>query len=302
MSIDPGTTPADRGEDDEYGADDAGVPGPGVDAPLFAAPVFEGLDEALRRFAEHSPVVVGLDFDGALAPIVSDPAAARVLPTSAHAIAQLDMIPGVEVAIISGREAEDVAQLADLPAGTRVVGSHGAQQGTIVVDDAGSRVLRVEPVGLTADQEQLHARLREEAESLVRDVEGAWLQVKPTTVVVHTRDVPRADADRVTEAALTGPGALPGVRTMHGKQVVEMSVLEITKGDALQYLREEVGAQATLYAGDDRTDEDAFLVLGGDDVSIKVGEGETDAAFRVADPEGLTAVLMRLVELLTPAD
>jgi trehalose 6-phosphate phosphatase len=53
-----------------------------------------------------------------------------------------------------------------------------------------------------------------------------------------------------------------------------------------------------MYLGDDRTDEDGFRALGPDDVSVKVGEGETAARHRVADPAGALAVLQQLADLL----
>ena len=48
---------------------------------------------------------------------------------------------------------------------------------------------------------------------------------------------------------------------LHGKDVVEISVLKASKGDALVALRDELGASVVLYAGDDVTDEHAFEVL-----------------------------------------
>ena len=62
-------------------------------------------------------------------------------------------------------------------------------------------------------------------------------------------------------------------------------------------LRADVGPQGVLFAGDDVTDEDAFAVLGPDDVGIKVGDGHTAAQYRVADPDELAAVLVRFLEL-----
>lgn len=265
---------------------------------LFTAHVHELLDQALRAFAERSPLLVALDFDGALAPIVLDPATARMLPATASALDRLSRAEDVTVALVSGREAADLTALAAPPVGTVVVGSHGAQWGTVRLDDDGAPVLEGEGVALSPDEAALHERLVAEAEALVADAPGAWVQVKPTTVVVHTRGASRPDAERVTAAALAGPGALPGVRAMRGKEVVEMSVVEVTKGDAVTRLRGETGAAAVLYAGDDRTDEDAFAVLGDGDVSIKVGDGETRATYRVEDPAALAVVLGRLVELL----
>ncbi len=50
-----------------------------------------------------------------------------------------------------------------------------------------------------------------------------------------------------------------------------------------------------LYVGDDVTDETAFAVLGPDDIGVKVGSGETHAAYRVDGPEDVRELLQLLV-------
>ncbi|MFD1505445.1 trehalose-phosphatase [Georgenia yuyongxinii] len=280
----------------EVAGDDAGVPGPGVAAPLFTAHLEEGLDAALRAFAAAPTILVGLDFDGVLAPIVLDPKMSRMLPTSAAAIADLVALAGVTVAVVSGREANDLVALADVPAGTKVVGSHGAQWGTVVAGPDGAGALEASPVELSADQAELRAELIRLTHEIADGVEGAWVQEKPAAAVLHTRQAARDDAARLTQAVLDGP-ATRAVQVIVGKEVVEMAVLEVTKGDALVRLRPETGADAVLYAGDDTTDEDAFAVLGEGDVSIKIGDGDSAAAYRVTDPEEFSAVLVRLVQL-----
>ena len=282
---------------DEPAPDDAGVPGPGVGAPLFTAHLEEGLDAALRGIVGAGRLLVALDFDGALAPIVVDPTEARILPVSARALADLTVLDGVDVALVSGRNAADLATLADVPEGTRVIGSHGAELGRVTVTPDGGRGVDTEPLDLSADQSALRAALLRETEELAAAVEGAWVQSKPAAVVLHTRPAaPEAGAE-LTRRVLDGPAAREGVHVVVGKEVVEMAVLSVTKGDAVTALRSEVGADAVVYAGDDTTDEDAFAVLTGDDVGIKVGPGETLAGWRVADPEELSAVLVRLAEL-----
>jgi trehalose 6-phosphate phosphatase len=80
--------------------------------------------------------------------------------------------------------------------------------------------------------------------------------------------------------------------------VLELAVTDADKGSALLRLRGELGAAGVLYLGDDVTDEDAFRALGDDDVTVKVGEGDTAAQHRVPDPEGALAALRRLADLL----
>jgi trehalose 6-phosphate phosphatase len=95
-------------------------------------------------------------------------------------------------------------------------------------------------------------------------------------------------------AALELTSRYAGVHVLHGKRVVEVSVVRADKGTALLALRDEVGADVVAYFGDDVTDEDAFRALGPEDVTVKVGRGETAARFRVDSPEDAAAAL-RLV-------
>jgi len=67
---------------------------------------------------------------------------------------------------------------------------------------------------------------------------------------------------------------------------------------------EWVSRAAVIYAGDDRTDEDAFLALPEPAITIKVGPGPqpTAAAFAVRDVSEMVQFLWALVEWGTGAD
>ncbi|NCT92541.1 trehalose-phosphatase [Cellulomonas sp. APG4] len=255
----------------------------------------DDLARALDALAAHvrdgGRALVALDFDGALAPLQDDPDASRALPAAVTALARLGTVPGVTLALVSGRGVADLAARAEVPDGTLLVGSHGAERGRVV--DGGPERHDLELDEATA------ARHREITRALVEAVEGTTARVehKPAAVVLHTRTAEPADAERLTAFAL-GLGERDGVDAMHGKAVVELAVLHVTKGDALADLRAETRAGALLYAGDDVTDERAFRTLQADDVTIKVGEGDTAARFRVHDPEGLAAALTRLAAAL----
>jgi trehalose 6-phosphate phosphatase len=121
------------------------------------------------------------------------------------------------------------------------------------------------------------------------------VELKPTGAVLHTRRAAPDVARDAEERALAGPGSWAGVHAIRGKAVVELAVVETSKGVALQRLRAELEPDAVLYAGDDVTDETAFAVLAAGDVGVKVGPGDTRAAYRLAGPPDVRELLQRLV-------
>ena len=254
-----------------------------------------GVLAGLRELAADTgrrPLLVALDFDGTLAPLVDDPSASRALPGAAAALVQLVALPAsarVHVALVSGRALGDLHTLAQAPVGTFLIGSHGAERA------------RVTAFGLDRDVVQLDddvadrlASLGAEVAAVARGRDGVWVETKPTAVVVHTRLAPDDVAD-VAEAEALEVGARLGTNVLHGKDVVEISVLHASKGDAVTALRNELGARVVVYVGDDVTDEHAFAVLGPDDVTVKVGPGETIAEYRVDGPDDVVEALTELV-------
>src|SRR5690606_3600044 len=101
------------------------------------------LDAALRELARAPTLLVASDYDGTLAPIVADPAAAEPLPEAAAALRALITLPQTHAALISGRSLRDLAALARLPADVHMVGSHGSE-----FDFALSESLTPEQIGL----------------------------------------------------------------------------------------------------------------------------------------------------------
>jgi len=257
-----------------------------------AAPLDAALTRALDALAASPRPLVALDFDGVLAPLVDDRDAARPLERSAAAVAALAELGGeraVEVALVSGRPLESLVRLAAPPAQVGLVGSHGAEVRLPDEDEASAP--------LDAAQRALLGDVVERVRAVVADHPGTDVETKPAGVVLHTRLADVATASSAQRAVGDGPGRLPGVRALRGKDVVELAVLDVDKGRSVQMLRERVGASAVLYVGDDVTDEHAFAVLDATagDVGVKVGAGATAAGFRVADPEAVSALLEHLL-------
>src|SRR5699024_7286081 len=115
------------------------------------------------------------------------------------------------------------------------------------------------------------------------DHEGVRLELKPAGVAVHTRQSDRQTARTAMEKVKSGPATFNNVQVTEGHEVIDLSVVTTHKGNALDSLRHELGAQAVLFIGDDITDENAFASLHGPDVGVRVGEGDSRAAFRIND-------------------
>jgi trehalose 6-phosphate synthase/phosphatase len=264
----------------------------GMDPGDLSSPLPPGLVTALEGFAMRPCILVALDFDGVLSPIVADPQAARPLPQSLRHLGSLAHLPGVRLALVSGRTLADLRQVASPPAGTLLVGSHGAEISDPLVGE------QPRPL-LNAAAADLLQQIVSELERISADHDGTHVEVKPTGAVLHTRRANRDVAAKATQEALDGPAIWPGVHLTLGKEVVELAVVSATKGTALRQLRAATGADAVLYAGDDVTDERAFAVLDGDagDVSIRVGSGETAAQYRLGSPDEIAAMLGLLVDL-----
>jgi trehalose-6-phosphatase len=94
----------------------------------------------------------------------------------------------------------------------------------------------------------------------------------------------------------TGAVPRPGVTVTEGDAVIELAVLPTDKGGALDRLRHQTGASATVFIGDGDDDERAFARLAGPDLGVKVGTGPSAAVHEVDDPVAVAAALAFLAE------
>ena len=194
--------------------------------------------------ADPSKAAVLLDVDGTLAPIVDRPEDARVPDEARRELARLAGRYAL-VACVSGRPGADVERMVGV-AGVAVVGEHG---------------LELEP-----EARAWAARIAEFA----RGVDWPAEQ-KPLSVSFHFR---RADDEAAARAYLTrvaeqaaGEGFVP----RWGRMVLEVRPpVDAHKGTAVRTLVTRAAARRALYAGDDRTDVDAFGGLDGLELGVRV--------------------------------
>lgn len=246
----------------------------------------DDLGHALDSFARRNRVVVASDYDGCMAPIVSRPQDAVPNPASIAAIETLAAKPNTLAAVVSGRALDDLRTLSGLTAGVTTIGSHGSEFADGFT------------VPITPEDTARLARIVVEFSALATRFAGVTVEAKPASATLHVRNASPADAATALAAARSGPATWPGVHATEGKAVIELAVIETSKGIALDTLRSQFAADAVVYLGDDVTDEKAFAHLRRDvDVSIKVGDGTTGAQYRIAGPDDVAQVLDFLAQL-----
>jgi trehalose-phosphatase len=239
------------------------------------------------------PLLLLLDVDGTLAPIVVDPALAQVPDATRRIIASLVTRPRVTVILVSGRAAHDAKRMVGVER-VWAVGNHGAEvinpSGDTTVDPEVSRY--AEPVARTAQT----------LEPLLTAITGVVLENKTWTLAVHYRAADERVVPRL-RGIVEGVAERNGLLVTEGKKVLEIRPpVAVDKGSAISRLLRDLegfGADGSvLFAGDDATDEDAFRFLREhypSAVTIHIGDrADTAAEFTFPDLDQLRVLLERL--------
>ncbi len=237
---------------------------------------------------------VFLDYDGTLTPIVARPQDAILSESMRETLRRLAAL--CPVAIVSGRDLADVRALVGLQ-GLWYAGSHG-------FDIAGPDGERTEYEG---GRDYLPA-LDQADQSLrkaLATIKGCLVERKHFSIATHYRLVDPSEVDLVKQTVRSIHGQQPGLRLKGGKKVLELQPdVEWDKGKALRWLMQVLRLDSTrfvpIYIGDDVTDEDAFRELASDGVGIIVAQdnGQTQASYRLKDPDAVQAFLTGLADKL----
>lgn len=259
---------------------------------------FNHLDDVITLAADKQ-VLVFLDYDGTLTPIVPRPEDANLSEAMHNTLDAL--AHSLPVAIVSGRDLHDVQRRVNIDQ-LYYAGSHG-------FDIAG-------PQGLHAEQpfaaSFLHDLDGAEADLLHRlaPIAGAQVERKRFAIAVHYRRVEATRIAAVRTAVSNVSNAFPKLRMSGGKKLFELRpAVDWHKGKALFWLMEVMGFAChkclPIYIGDDVTDEDAFQAIDNIGVGILVADnlhGQTAARYRLADVDAVAAYLTLLMNRYSQSD
>lgn len=226
--------------------------------------------EHIEKQVLRSDILLFLDYDGTLTPIVDRPEKALIPPESRSILEQLARCPQCTVAVVSGRALKDVRRLVGVK-GIVYAGNHGLEL-------SGPRIT-FNKVTSTSYMKIL-GQIRKVLEKELERFPGAFLEDKGVVLTLHYR--------------LLKPGALSALKTAfheaaaphiakgqisikRGKKVLEIKPdVSWDKGKVVLWLlarRKFVQEKNLLpiYLGDDITDEDAFQALKDRGLTVFVG-------------------------------
>ncbi len=241
------------------------------------------LRDALAEMGRADRLLVALDFDGTISPIVAVPSAARPVPGALEVIARLARAPGTEVVLLSGRARQDLASVSGAREWATLIGSHGQEVGADLT--------------LSPDEASLVGAVQTRVAETLGDIPGVRVEHKPAGLAIHVRGCSDADAERALGLVRGLADELAGTFALEGKLVIELSTRPLDKGSALGALIVTDPSRRVLFAGDDITDESAMAVLRPHDVSIRVGPGQSMARYRVPDPQSMLEALATLATI-----
>lgn len=226
----------------------------------------------MQSLLRSSPLLIVSDYDGTLAHFTAIPTEAYPQPKAWKAFIQLSHLTGVQIALLTGRDRSSILNLTNFPFPDSVVGGHGAE-------------LPGKAIRLSTAELELYNTIAAELKQLVQSATSAFIEEKPLSLVLHTRQCSAEIEDALIATATQLAESFPQIHFTLGKKVAEFSIRTCNKGDGLAWLVNNTHAKAAVFVGDDITDEGGFRWLRQNmpknSYSLRVGPGETQANDRV---------------------
>lgn len=246
----------------------------------------------LDRFRRERRIAFFLDYDGSLREFESEPHQASPDGEILELVNRIQSVPGVDLYIISGRDASQLEMWFGSFAVT-LVAEHG-----YLFHRPGAQ--EWETLNASADF-SWKPRVLEVLRDYEGETPGSFVEEKGSALVWHYR---KSDPEFGSWKAHALAGELYEmlsnlpVEIHHGKKIVEVSSIYVNKGAAMERFMREGQYDLGFCAGDDQTDETMFRLQRDDALSVKIGEGATQARYRARDPRRFRALLRRILDLL----
>ncbi|ESQ40953.1 hypothetical protein EUTSA_v10013874mg [Eutrema salsugineum] len=260
--------------------------------------------EQIMEASGGKQIVMFLDYDGTLSPIVDDPDRAFMSSKMRRTVKKLAKC--FPTAIVTGRCIDKVynfVKLAELYyAGSHGMDIKGPSKGVSRQKRLKQSLLYQPASDYLPMIDEVYRKLLETTKS----TPGAKVENHKFCASVHFRCVDEKKWSELVQQVRSVLQEYPTLKLTQGRKVFEIRpMIEWDKGKALEFLLESLGLGNSndvfpVYIGDDRTDEDAFKMLRdrGEGFGILVSKfpKDTDASYSLHDPSQVMDFLRRLVE------
>ncbi|XP_035915570.1 alpha,alpha-trehalose-phosphate synthase [UDP-forming] [Anopheles stephensi] len=247
-------------------------------------------DYLLNYIGYNHKLALLLDYDGTLAPIAPHPDLATLPPETKNVLQRLSNHSDVYIAIISGRNVENVKQMVGIE-GITYAGNHGLE----ILHPDGSKFVHPMPIEY---EDKVSGLLKSLQDSVCGD--GAWVENKGPLLTYHYRETPAELRPAMVEKARQLIIKF-GFRAAEAHCAIEAKPpVQWNKGRASIYiLRTAFGVDWSerikiIYAGDDMTDEDAMMALKGMAATFRVTNSQiikTSAERRLPSTDSVLTML-----------
>ncbi|KAL8472083.1 hypothetical protein ACS0TY_029346 [Phlomoides rotata] len=256
--------------------------------------------DEITNASKGKQIVMFLDYDGTLSPIVEDPDRAFMSDGMRATVRKLARY--FPTAIVSGRCRDKVYSFVRL-AELYYAGSHGMDiKGPSKGYQKSTQSVLCQPASefLPVIDEVYNALLE-----VTKATPGARVENNKFCCSVHFRSVDEKRWGELLNEVGSVLEGYPNLRLTQGRKVLEIRpTIKWDKGKALEFLLESLGYANCadvfpVYIGDDRTDEDAFKVLRergqGFGIVVSKTPKDTNASYSLQEPSEVMAFLRRLV-------
>ncbi|KAG7571722.1 HAD-superfamily hydrolase subfamily IIB [Arabidopsis suecica] len=259
--------------------------------------------EEILNKSEGKQIVMFLDYDGTLSPIVDDPDRAFMSKKMRNTVRKLAKC--FPTAIVSGRCREKVSSFVKLTelyyAGSHGMDIKGPEQGPKYKKENQSLLCQPATEFLPVINE-VYKKLLEK----IKSIPGAKVENNKFCASVHFRCVEENKWSDLAHQVRSILKNYPKLMLTQGRKVLEIRpIIKWDKGKALEFLLESLGYNNCtdvfpIYIGDDRTDEDAFKILRdkkqGLGILVSKYAKETNASYSLQEPDEVMDFLERLVD------
>lgn len=229
-----------------------------------------------------------LDIDGTLAEFQFNPEHSFIASQTLRLISQLQL-QNIAVCMVTGRSLEQAERMLT-PLKLPIAATHGLEikisPDTLISHSP--KTCAIEAVKLAVYKASCH-------------LPQLYIENKPHSVALHYRQYPHLapDAERIMRKVAAN---FPMWQLQQGKCVWELVPKGHDKGSGIMSLIKHLNLEhcCPVFIGDDYSDEAGFAVmrnLGG--IGIKVGLGETQAHFQLADIAAVTQFLDAFLKFCT---